>query len=151
MPTEPQCVGVLLIAHGGSASHLLEAARGVVGPDAFEGVETLDAGLGRSEELDRAVDEALSRLDQGCGVLVITDLFGASPCNCSRKELGRHENGVLVSGLNLAMLCKLAHLDRCALSAAELGEKIAETGRKAVTVLVTEPRREAPPASATGS
>lgn len=142
MSTEASSVGVLLVAHGGSASHLLEAARGVVGDDRFDDVETLDAGLGRTEELDRAVEAALTRLDHGRGVVVITDLFGASPCNCTRKELTTHENGVLISGLNLAMLCKLGHLDRRALSAVELAEKIAETGRRAVTVHANPPARD---------
>ena len=132
--TSGQSVGVLLIAHGGSASHLLEAARGITGPGAFDDVETLDAGAGRTEELDRAVDAALQRLDHGRGVVVITDLFGASPCSCSQKELTSHKNGVLISGLNLAMLCKLAHLDRRSLDAEELAERIAESGRRAVSV-----------------
>ena len=134
MASESELVGVLLVAHGGSATPLLEAARGIAGRDAFEEVETLDAGDGRTDELDRAVESSLTRLDHGRGVLVITDLFGASPCNCSREELGVHKNGVLISGLNLAMLCKLAHLDRRSLSALELANKIAETGRKSVSV-----------------
>lgn len=134
MTTEAARVGVLVVAHGGSASPLLEAARAIAGAEVFEDVETLDAGDGRKPELDRAVEEALARLDHGRGVLVITDLFGASPCNCSRKELGGHRNGVLLSGLNLAMLCKLAHLDRRTLSALELANKVAETGRKSVSV-----------------
>jgi mannose/fructose-specific phosphotransferase system component IIA len=134
MPAEPERVGVLLIAHGGSATPLLEAARGIAGSDAFEDVEVLDAGAGRTEALDRAVEGALARLDHGRGVVVITDLFGASPCNCSRQELGYHENGVLISGLNLAMLCKLAYLDRRRLGALELANQIADAGRKSVTV-----------------
>ena len=145
MSTEGSLVGVLLVAHGGSASHLLAAARGIVGDDAFEDVETLDAGAGRTEELDRAVEAALQRLDHGRGVVVITDLFGASPCNCTRKELTTHENGVLISGLNLAMLCKLGHVDRRALSAVELAEMIAETGRRAVTVHANPPTKTSVP------
>ena len=134
MTAESEKVGVLLVAHGGVASRVLEAARGIIGDDSLLDVECLDAGAGRTDALDRSVVAALLRLDRGRGVVVITDLFGASPCNCSRKNLLEHENGVLISGLNLAMLCKLAHLDRRALEAHEVADAIAKTGRRAISI-----------------
>lgn len=135
-------IGVLLIGHGNTASSLLEAARSVIGESHFTDVVALDAGVGTSAAFEARVDAELQRLDAGRGVLVLADLMGSSPCNCGRKELVEHRGGVLVTGLSLAMLCKLATSDRTHARAGDLAEALAESARRAVRV-----SREAPPIS----
>ena len=104
-------VGLLLITHGGLGESLLRAAAHTLGrqPERAEhiGVSALDT----PESLLARGREAIARLDDGSGVLVLTDMFGATPANVAAKLLqnGRVEG---LSGANLPMLVRaLAHRD----------------------------------------
>lgn len=131
-------VGVVLVGHGRTASELLEAARGIVGPDALAGVIDIDAGFGQTPRLGKELCDVLERADHGAGVLVLVDLWGASPCTCAQVNAGDHVL-VTLSGLNLAMLLKLAALDRSALGPEQLAEACADSGRRAVHVKTQTP------------
>jgi mannose/fructose-specific phosphotransferase system component IIA len=126
-------VGVVVVGHGETASHLLRAAKGIVSPDALEGVVALDAGVGDSERFTSTMCAVLDEVDQGQGVLMLIDLMGASPCQCGRRE-GQTHHVVLLSGLNLAMLLKLSSLDREAGTPESLAEACAQSGQRAVSV-----------------
>lgn len=139
-------VGVVIVGHGTSASALLGAAAGVLGPGALEGVAAIDAGLGQSAELERRMHDAVAAADVGAGVLLIADMLGASPCTCGVRQAMGHRLAVL-AGLNLAMLLKLATLDRGAQGPAELAAACAESARRAITVQTPKPAPE-PPAPA---
>ena len=80
-------------------------------------------------ELSDVLDEA----DAGAGVLVLVDLWGASPCSCARAQAGVHRL-VTLAGLNLAMLLKVAGARRPGVSAEELAQACADSGRRAVQV-----------------
>lgn len=93
---------VLLIAHAPLATALLSVARHVYAEqaDRIEGVD-VDAGMSseRAEELARA---ALARLHAD-EVLILTDVFGATPCNVAQKLAdGLHVR--VVTGVNVPML-----------------------------------------------
>jgi mannose PTS system EIIA component len=60
------------------------------------------------EEIVDRSNRAIKRLDQNRGVLVITDLYGATPGNIACRLLGRSDIQV-VTGLNLPMLLKVAN------------------------------------------
>jgi len=126
-------VGVVLLGHGSTATQLLKAARGIVAGDALDDVLAVDAGLGQTPELEAALCREISAADHGRGVLLIVDLFGASPCSCGLRE-GQSHAITLVSGLNLAMVLKLATLDRALLEPSELAETCADSARRSVTV-----------------
>jgi PTS system mannose-specific IIA component len=125
-------VGVLVVGHGHTASQLLAVARKIA-PEGLEGVQTVDAGLGQTPVLIATLNTAIERADQGLGVVMMVDLYGASPCTCGLRERAQHEL-VVVSGLNLAMLLKLASLDRAKLSPAELARVCAESAARAVRI-----------------
>lgn len=126
-------VGVVLVGHGRTASELLAAAAGIVGEEALEGVRAVDAGRGQTPKLDDDLCDVLAQADEGAGVLLLVDLWGASPCSCARKQAeGRRV--VILSGLNLAMLLKLAALDRRRLDPEALARACADSGRRAVDV-----------------
>lgn len=129
----PESVGVVLVGHGRSASALLGAAEGIVGADALRGVVAVDAGAGETAELRARMCDAVIAADQGAGVLMIADMFGASPCSCGIRMASGHPLSV-VAGLNLAMLLKLATLDRGASTPAELAEACGDSGRRAIAV-----------------
>jgi len=98
-------VGILVVAHGTLAASLVECLRHVMGPT-LERVECI--GVLPDTEPDRVLAEAracVERLDTGAGVLVLTDLFGATPSNVAHRlaSPGRVE---VISGANLPMLVR---------------------------------------------
>lgn len=136
-------VGVVLVGHGRTASELLEAAAGIVGPDALEGVRAVDAGKGQTPKLDDDLCGVLEAADEGAGVLLLVDLWGASPCSCAQKQaVGRRV--AILSGLNLAMLLKLAALDRRRVDPEALARACADSGRRAVDIRLLSPPAAAP-------
>jgi len=138
-------VGVVLVGHGRTASELLAAAAGIVGPDALEGVQAVDAGKGQTPKLDDDLCGVLDAADQGAGVLLLVDLWGASPCNCAQKQATGRRVAIL-SGLNLAMLLKLATFDRRRVEPEALARACADSGRRAVDVVLSSPKL-APPST----
>nr|MBA3548850.1 hypothetical protein [Nannocystis sp.] len=99
----------------------------------LHGVIAVDADAGETAELRARMCDAVVAADHGSGVLLIADMFGASPCSCGIRMASGHPLSV-VAGLNLAMLLKLATLDRAALTPAELATACSDSGRRAITV-----------------
>ena len=80
-------VGLLIITHEGIASNLLNTAKNMLGicPLATRALEVpLDTS---PEEIQIMAQSYLEILDQGNGVLILTDLYGSTPCNISRQLL----------------------------------------------------------------
>jgi mannose PTS system EIIA component len=99
-------VGVLLVTHDGVGSSLLAAAQRVLRL-LIVPVDVLEVGWSCDIEAQRHHANVLLRdLDKGHGVLMLTDLFGATPSNVvSDLEHGRRIRRV--SGLNLPMLLRV--------------------------------------------
>jgi PTS system ascorbate-specific IIA component len=72
-------------------------------PEQLENVD-LSACEDPDDMLARA-QRQVARLDRGKGVLILTDLYGATPCNTVCKLI-RHDNVEAVVGVNLPMLLK---------------------------------------------
>ena len=126
-------VGVAVVGHGETASGLLAAARAILGESALSDAIAIDAGAGKTGLLDPVMCEAIETVDGGRGVVVLVDLLGASPCQCAQQSGGSHDI-VVLSGLNLAMLLKLAMVDRVGLDADAVAEACADSGRRSVEV-----------------
>lgn len=99
-------IGKLILTHGGLARELLAAAQVISGR--LAGFEALS--LDWSEGLEEAkgkIGAAIERLDEGQGVLILTDMYGGTPCNLALGFLkpGRVE---ILSGVNLPMVLRLA-------------------------------------------
>jgi PTS system mannose-specific IIA component len=130
--------GIVLIGHGNTASTLLEAARSIV-PDCLGGVIAIDAGAGQTPELVERVCAAVEQVDEGRGILLVADLMGSSPCMCGiRQSSGQSSGFALVTGLNLAMLTKLAVTDRHG-ELNDLAEACADSARRSVCVKIHGP------------
>lgn len=125
-------IGTLILTHGGTAKELLRAAQKIAGP--LTGVEALS--LDWNESFDRArerVADAIRRLDQGMGVLVLTDMYGSTPSNVAMKFLdGGHVE--VLAGVNLPMLLRLACLPRPAESVTELAHWLQAKAQKSVCI-----------------
>ena len=126
-------IGIAVVGHGSTASTLLAAARGIAPPGGLDGVIAIDAGLGETPTFSEAMCNGIAKADRGRGVVVLVDLFGASPCQCAQRE-GVGHTMLVVSGLSLAMLLKLTGLDRTRLDLGDIAEACAEAGRRAVGI-----------------
>ncbi len=127
-------VGVVLVGHGRTASALLEAARGVLGEGALPDAVAVDAGVGETGELRARLAAALAAADRGAGVLLVADVYGASPCSCGIREAAGPL--VVLSGLGLGVLLKLASLDREGTDPETIARACAESAKRALAVHV---------------
>jgi len=80
------------------------------------------------EDLTKEITAAIKKLDQGQGVLILTDLFGGTPSNLSLSLLkaGKVE---VVTGVNLPMLLKLTDI-RETMNLHDFANHIKDYGRK---------------------
>jgi PTS system mannose-specific IIA component len=123
-------IGTLILTHGGLARELLSAAQVIAGPlPAFEAL-ALDWNE-RFEEARERVRGAIARLDQGQGVLILTDMFGSTPSNVATSFLdsGRVE---VLTGVNLPMVMRLACLPQQGESLVELARWLQAKGRRSL-------------------
>jgi len=98
-------IGLVLVTHGQLAAEFIRAMEHVVGPQ--RNIESICIGPDDDMEVRRAdIARAVSAVDQGGGVIVLTDLFGGTPSNLaiSLMEPGRVE---VIAGVNLPMLIRL--------------------------------------------
>lgn len=99
-------IGKLILTHGGLARELLAAAQVISGR--LAGFEALSLDWNDTfEEAKAKVRAALERLDDGHGVLILTDMYGGTPTNVAVTflHLGHVE---VLTGVNLPMVLRLA-------------------------------------------
>lgn len=124
--------GLLLITHDGLGAALLQTAAYMLGAPA-ERAEALAVDSDRAaQELDAEARTLAARLDGGEGVLVLTDLVGATPGNVAARLAGR-EGVQVVCGLNLPMLVKSLNYRHLPLD--ELAQKAVQGGREGILAL----------------
>jgi mannose PTS system EIIA component len=99
-------IGIVIVAHGGLAQEYLAAIEHVVGSQFGIRAIAIHADHDRAAK-EREICAAANEVDQGAGVVVVTDLFGGSPSNLSLLAC-RPENRRIIYGANLPMLIKLA-------------------------------------------
>jgi PTS system mannose-specific IIA component len=124
-------VGLVVATHGRLAEELLHTAEGIVG--SLEHCEAVSIGSGQSMDECRArLAEAVKRVDQGEGVLILTDMFGGTPANLALTFLD--EKLEVVTGVNLPMILKLAtaRADNVTLQGA--AELVTGYGQKNITL-----------------
>jgi mannose PTS system EIIA component len=124
-------IGLVIVAHGRLAAEFRLALEHVVGPQ--DRVETVSIAPDDNVENRRKdIVEAISRVNGGSGVIILTDMFGGTPSNLAISAL---ENGHIevLAGVNLPMLIKLARVrgETPLKKAVELAQ---EAGRKYISV-----------------
>lgn len=124
-------VGIVIVTHGKTGESLIQEAGFVLG-NTMDDIIFVD--FNRSEYSSGAVAEIRSSLvkaDSGDGVLVLSDLMGASPSNLVAEVLEEY-HAVMVTGINLSMLiCVCNYRDH---SLERLVRKAVECGRRAVKI-----------------
>tara|TARA_R110002167_G_scaffold364581_2_gene586769 strand:+ start:112785 stop:113210 length:426 start_codon:yes stop_codon:yes gene_type:complete len=99
-------IGIVIVAHGGLAGEYLSAVEHVVG--AQTGMRSVAIGPEDDRGLKQCeICDAADAVDQGDGVVIVTDMFGGSPSNLSLRACSPQNRRILY-GANLPMLIKLA-------------------------------------------
>lgn len=102
-------VGILLLTHESASAHFAPLAERLLGrlPLRIETFEVpFDADL---DALLPSASAALRRAEDGDGVLILTDLFGASPSNLGARLTQLGTPARRVAGLNLSMLLRVCN------------------------------------------
>ena len=99
-------IGIVIVAHGGLAREYLAAMEHVVGRQPGVVAITIQPEDDRALK-QREICDAADAVDQGHGVVVVTDMFGGSPSNLSLRACGPSNRRILY-GANLPLLIKLA-------------------------------------------
>lgn len=120
-------IGIVIVSHQEIGSQLLKATDSILGDHpgfVAVGIQPNDA----SDSSGLKIKEAIQEVDQGHGVLILSDLFGASPSNICLPYLkkGKVE---MVSGVNLPMLLKLLNFKE-AITLEELADFIVDYGQR---------------------
>ena len=120
-------IGLVIVTHGRLAEEFIFAMEHVVGAQAA--VESIC--IGPEDDMERRRRDILgacSRVDDGGGVILLTDMFGGTPSNLAISVMEQTKAEV-IAGLNLPMLIKLASvrtregLSTCVAHAQEAGRK----------------------------
>ncbi len=124
-------IGLVLVTHGRLAVEFVTAMEHVVGPQGA--VEPICIGPEDDMEGRRKdIAAAISNVDSGRGVIILTDLFGGTPSNLaiSLMETGRIE---VIAGVNLPMLIRLERARRT-MNVVDAVAAAREAGRKYISV-----------------
>lgn len=122
-------VGVLIVTHPGVGSALAHSAQRIMGDSPLKTFcleIPVDSDVERTEH---EISQALANLDAGDGVIILSDIFGATPNNLARK-FAAPGHVHIVSGVNLPMLIRLYNYPNTDL--AELCELAAEGGQRGI-------------------
>jgi mannose PTS system EIIA component len=98
-------ISILLITHGELGKSLIECATHVLGDKPLF-LESLSIENDCTHEsMFKQISERINFLDQGDGVLILTDIFGATPCNIITKIIKPGKVSA-IAGVNLSMLIR---------------------------------------------
>jgi PTS system mannose-specific IIA component len=124
-------IGVVVVTHGQLANELVQAARTIVG----DRPQFVAVSIGWHDDptvAREAISDAIARVQGPAGVLILTDMFGGTPSNLGLTflEANRVE---IITGVNLPMLIKLAHLQTSS-NLLGVAREMREIGRNAIWV-----------------
>lgn len=122
-------VGILIVSHNQIGTELINTARQMLSccplPTKVIDIEIKD----NPEQVRPLLDSELKGLDQGNGILVLTDMFGSTPSNIACAVSDRNDIRI-VSGLNLPMLIRVLNYPNLSLD--ELEQKAISGGQEGI-------------------
>ncbi len=124
-------IGIVLVTHGHLADELVSAFEHIVGRR--DGIATVCIGPEDDMEQRRGeIIEIIASVENGMGVVLLTDMFGGTPSNLSISVM--NETGVeVIAGVNLPMLIQLARV-RANMDLASAVTEARDAGRKYISV-----------------
>ena len=124
-------IGLVIVTHGGLATEFRSALEHIHGPQ-----EKMDViSIGPDDDMETRRDDILAAIkgvDNGDGVILLTDMFGGTPSNLAISVMEDAKVEV-IAGVNLPMLIKLASV-RGESSLDEAISEAQEAGRKYISV-----------------
>ena len=125
-------IGVILIAHAHIASETKAAVEYILKQQvAFEAIDVTNSDAATAQE--QAFSDALHQMSQDCdGVLVMIDIFGATPCNIAIDIIAQTDMQAeieMVAGFNLPCVIKTI-LEREHHSLIDLAHLCFDSGQK---------------------
>lgn len=124
-------IGIVVVSHDNIALEMVSAAKKIV-PDLHAITAVAISNNDPVEASRQKISRAIEEVENGDGILLLSDMFGGTPSNLCLSFLGKSKTEV-VSGLNLPMLIKLANF-REGKSLEELAEFIQEYGKKNIVI-----------------
>jgi PTS system mannose-specific IIA component len=122
-------VGILVVSHGGLADALISSVQAIVGNiQKVKGVCIRPKD--NVEEIKGRIRKKMAEVDEGDGVVVLTDLLGGTPTNIS-LSLSKDEKFEVITGVNLPMLLTLSSY-RKGRSFGDLVKIVKESGRRSI-------------------
>ena len=124
-------IGLVLVTHGRLAAEFRAALEHIMGPQ--RQIEAI--AIDPSDDIERRrqdIIDAVSRVDSGNGVAILTDMFGGTPSNLAISVMNA-PNVEVIAGINLPMLVKLAKV-REDTPLAEAAAMAQDAGRKYINV-----------------
>jgi PTS system mannose-specific IIA component len=125
--------GIVVVSHGTMAEGMIDAARMIVGPMENVAAVSLKESDAVEDLMDR-IESTVDQLDNGNGVLILVDAFGASPFNASARIAMTRKNIEVITGMNLPMLLELA-IQSTDLDLAAATQIALEAGTKSINTL----------------
>jgi PTS system mannose-specific IIA component len=125
-------VGVVIVAHANLADEFIKTVESITG----ELKAVIGISINPYDDVDKArewISNAIREVDDGDGILIITDMFGGTPSNLSFSFLEDGEIEVL-TGLNLPMLVKLAE-SREIKGVKELANSLKISGQESIHIV----------------
>lgn len=122
-------VGILMVTHDLVGRAIVDAARMMLGMCPLKVDLCAYSGTEDRDELLRIALNQAAALDEGDGVLILTDIFGSTPSNIAQMLL-EVPNRRAIAGLNLPMLVRVLNYPRLNLN--ELAQRALAGGCEGV-------------------
>ena len=122
-------VGAVILAHSFIGKELIATAEYFVGP--MNGIAAVSINCKMEAfEARQIISETMKQVDQGDGVLMLTDLFGGSPSNLAFSFLNK-EKVEVITGINLPMILTFWN-KRESMGLRELAKNVQLSGRRSI-------------------
>ncbi len=124
-------IGLVLVTHGRLADEFITAMEHVVGPQKA----ILPVCIGPHDDMEerrKEIADSIEKVQNGKGVIILTDLFGGTPSNLaiSLMDKGKVE---VIAGVNLPMLIRLDGARKC-MDVSDAVTAAREAGQKYISV-----------------
>jgi len=124
-------VGILVVSHGRLSEALISSVQFLVGNlQRVKGISIWPRE--RKEEIKDRIQKGMREVDDGDGVVILTDVMGGTPTNLSLSFL-KEEKVEVVTGVNLPMLLTLSSY-RKGRSLGEIGKLVKKSGRRSIVL-----------------
>jgi PTS system mannose-specific IIA component len=128
---ELRMVGILIVSHGRLAEALISSVQFLVGNlQKIRGISIWPKNKGK-EVRDR-IQKEIEEVDDGDGVVILTDVLGGTPTNLSLSFL-KEEKVEVVTGVNMPMLLTLSSY-RKGRSLREISKLVKKSGRRSIVL-----------------